>query len=122
MQNIIREAQRFITAKKYLLLDFAPNIHERIEQIHIKNGSGTAICDGKEFAFLSGSFFILFPNPCAHIQGATKCRITNFTRLLLTPSTKCFFIMSSEIVFADIARDISLKTKCQHKTSFYFFV
>lgn len=85
MQNIIRETQRFITVKKHFLLDAAPHIHERIELIYIKSGSGTAVLDGKEYPFNTGSFFVVFPNQVHSYIGYDSANNNEFYKVIINP-------------------------------------
>lgn len=85
MQNIIRETQRFITVRKHFLLDAEPHVHERIELIYIKSGNGTAVCDGKEYAFSAGSFFIVFPNQVHAYSGYDGASGNEFYKVIISP-------------------------------------
>ena len=85
MQQVYRETERFITVKKHYLLDAAPHIHERIELIFVKNGSGVARCDGKELKLCGGAFFLVFPNQVHSYSGYDGAEDNEFYKVIISP-------------------------------------
>ena len=62
MQQIFREAKPRITFLKRKNADFSAHIHDDIELVYVKKGSGIASCDGKKYYLCEGSLFLIFPN------------------------------------------------------------
>jgi len=62
MENIFRELRNKPVFRKKDCPDFPNHIHEDLELLYVKKGSGTAFCDGKSYRLTEGSFFLVFPN------------------------------------------------------------
>ena len=66
MQQIFRETKSHIHFKKRVELNFSAHIHDDIELVYMKSGSGTAFCDGQRYTLTSNSWFLVFPNQVHH--------------------------------------------------------
>lgn len=66
MQQIFRETKSRIAFRKGPVLNFPAHIHDDIELVYVKNGSGTAYCDGKKYVLEDNSWFLVFPNQVHH--------------------------------------------------------
>ena len=66
MQRIFREIKSQIDFRKSAVLNFSAHIHDDIELVYVKSGSGTAFCDGKRYTLTDKSWFLVFPNQVHH--------------------------------------------------------
>ena len=66
MQQIFRENKPQITYLKRENANFPAHIHDDIELMYVKEGSGVACCDGKKYLLTKGSLFLVFPNQVHH--------------------------------------------------------
>lgn len=69
MQKIFRETKTQITFRKGPWLNFPAHVHNDIELVYVKAGSGTAGCDGKKYTLTARSWFLVFPNQVHHYAG-----------------------------------------------------
>lgn len=71
MEGILREVKTRrslnIVSKLYSYI----HVHDDIELVYVKEGGGTACCDGRQYALTPGSFFLTFPNQVHHYLGCT---------------------------------------------------
>lgn len=72
MQQIFRETKSQIHLRKRHSLNFPAHIHDDIELVYVKSGSGTAYCDGKAYALTDNSWFLAFPNQVHHYAGFSQ--------------------------------------------------
>lgn len=91
MQQIFRETKSRIDFRKVSVPDFPAHIHDDIELIYVKSGSGTAYCDGKKYILTSNSWFLVFPNQVHHYGGFEK---GDYLLLIMKPSN---FLRYNEI-------------------------
>lgn len=82
MQKIFREFKSEIIFKYSQELDFPAHIHEDIELVYVKRGSGTAFCDGKKYTLSENSFFITFPN---QVHSYKDCENGEYILLIIKP-------------------------------------
>jgi len=66
VQQIFRETKSRIEFRKGAVLNFPAHIHDDIELVYVKSGSGTAYCDGKKYTLTDRSWFLVFPNQVHH--------------------------------------------------------
>lgn len=83
MEKIFREVKEKIYFDIREDLDFPAHIHEDIELVFVKEGSGTAYCDGIKYDLPVHSFFIAFPNQVHHYSGCTPGQ---YVILIIKPS------------------------------------
>lgn len=62
MQKIFRETKPQITFLNRKTADFPAHIHDDIELVYVKRGSGIACCDGKKYNLSENALFLVFPN------------------------------------------------------------
>lgn len=86
MQKIFRETKTALILEKRIDINFPAHIHEDLELVYVKSGSGEAICDGKKYLLKDNSFFLAFPNQvhqyCNCIDGDYIVLILKATDLL----------------------------------------
>ncbi len=83
MQKIFREIKRRIILETRASLDFSAHIHDDIELVFVKKGSGVAYCDGKKYNLVENSFFLVFPNQVHYYE---ECIIGEYLILIIKPS------------------------------------
>ena len=66
MKEIFREVKSRISFQTRTNPDFPAHIHDDIELVYTKQGSGTAYCDGKKYTLTDNSWFLVFPNQVHH--------------------------------------------------------
>ena len=66
MQKIFRETKSQICFRERTSLDFPAHIHDDIELVYVKKGSGIACCDGRKYQLTAGTLFLVFPNQVHH--------------------------------------------------------
>lgn len=83
MERIFREVKKnliLITTKE---LNFPVHVHEDIELIYVKKGSGTACCDGRTYKLEENSFFLVFPN---QVHFYEDCSTGEYLLLIVKPT------------------------------------
>lgn len=63
--------------------EYPAHIHEQIELVYVKSGSGSAFCDGKRYHLTKNNFFIAFPNQVHSYSGFEQGQ---YLVLILMPS------------------------------------
>ena len=66
MQQIFRETKSRISFRSGPGLNFPAHIHDDIELVYVKHGTGSAYCDGKKYTLTDHSWFLSFPNQVHH--------------------------------------------------------
>ena len=69
MSTVFREKKNAIQLSGNGNPNFPPHVHEAIELMYIKSGSGTAHCDGEAYRLQAGDFFLVFPNQIHSYDG-----------------------------------------------------
>lgn len=82
MDNVFREIKQSVTFFSTHCLDFPAHIHEELELVYVKRGTGVAYCDGKRYALTENSFFWVFPNQVHHY---TECNNGEYILLIIKP-------------------------------------
>ncbi|MBQ8684331.1 MAG: helix-turn-helix transcriptional regulator [Clostridia bacterium] len=62
MHDAFREIKKTIQLSPTGNPNFPPHLHEAVEVIYLKRGTGTAYCDGVAYTLHAGDFFLVFPN------------------------------------------------------------
>ena len=62
MEKIFREIKSQISFRKRTSINYPAHIHDDIELVVVKSGSGIAWCDGKPYKLTDGTWFLVFPN------------------------------------------------------------
>lgn len=83
MQEIFREIKTNIEFRRRPSLNFSAHIHEDIELVYVKEGSGYGDCNGKRYQLTPGSFFMAFPN---QVHRYTDCAPGEYLVLIVKPS------------------------------------
>ncbi|MBR5134533.1 MAG: helix-turn-helix transcriptional regulator [Clostridia bacterium] len=83
MDQFFRELNQQITFMHSIRLDFPSHFHEDIELVYVKNGGGTAFCDGKPYILSKNSFFLVFPN---QVHRYVQCSGSEYILLVIKPS------------------------------------
>ncbi len=84
MANLYREIRKEIQFEKRTRpLDYVVHIHEEIELVYIKKGTGIAYCDGKKYTLSENTFFCVFPNQIHHYAEFTE---GEYLLLIVKPS------------------------------------
>ncbi len=83
MKNIFRETHKKFELCTMKNIDFPPHIHDGIELVYVKNGSATALCDGREYRLSRGDYFIAFPNQVHSYQASVQ---GEYILLIILPS------------------------------------
>lgn len=83
MENIFREIKIKSIFTHRHNLNFPAHVHDDIELVYIKKGSGTAYCDGKKYTLTDNSFFIAFPNQVHHYS---DCSDGEYIIIVIKPS------------------------------------
>ncbi|MBQ8868326.1 MAG: AraC family transcriptional regulator [Oscillospiraceae bacterium] len=102
MQDFFRETKTKLYFEYTDSLNFPPHIHDDIELIYIRRGSGYAFCDGKEYYLCDNSFFITFPNQVHHYSDCLTGG--DYILLIIKPSR----LFSYENMFYDALPQSSL--------------
>ncbi len=84
MKEVFREIKREIEFYSTSCLDYAAHVHEDIELVYVKEGGGTAYCDGKKYHLTPRSFFLVFPNQVHHY---TDCNKGEYVLLIVKPTS-----------------------------------
>ena len=82
MQQIFRETKSRITFWSRKNPNFPAHVHDDIELVYIKRGSGTAYCDGKKYILTDNSWFLVFPNQVHHYA---DCEDGEYWVLIMKP-------------------------------------
>lgn len=82
MDNVFREIKQSVTFFSTRCLDFPAHIHEEIELVYVRRGTGVAYCDGKRYVLSERSFFWAFPNQVHHY---TECNQGDYILLIIKP-------------------------------------
>lgn len=83
MREVFRQIKTTIEFKWRTSLNFLAHIHEDIELVYVKEGSGYAYCNGKRYRLAPGAFFIAFPN---QLHWYTDCTAGKYIVLIIKPS------------------------------------
>lgn len=62
MSSVFRESNRYFQITPGGNPTFPAHLHEEIELVYVKQGHGTAFCDGESYTLSAGDFFLTFPN------------------------------------------------------------
>ena len=82
MQEIFRETKSKITLKKSRNPNFPSHVHDDIELVYTKHGSGMVYCDGQKYTLADGAWFLVFPNQIHHY---TDCTDGEYFLLIMKP-------------------------------------
>ncbi len=82
MQKIFREIKNELTLEHKVNIDFPAHVHDDIELVFVKNGGGTAFCDGKKYILQENSFFLVFPN---QVHQYCDCSDGDYIVLIVKP-------------------------------------
>lgn len=66
MHNVFREVKQQLHFKCHQHVDFPAHVHDDIELVYVRRGSGSAYCDGRKYTLAPGTFFLVFPNQIHH--------------------------------------------------------
>ena len=66
MHSIFREVKQQLHFKCHQHVDFPAHVHDDIELVYVRQGRGTAYCDGQKYTLAPGTFFLAFPNQIHH--------------------------------------------------------
>ena len=83
MEKIFREVKGQMVFHTTAYLNFPAHVHDDIEFVYVRQGSGTAWCDGKKYSLTPGMCFLTFPN---QVHRYTDCEKGAYVLLILKPS------------------------------------
>lgn len=83
MEKFFREVKRRLFFETRNTLDFPAHIHDDIELVFVKHGSGIAYSDGKKYILKENSFFLVFPNQVHYYE---RCQKGEYIILIVKPS------------------------------------
>lgn len=83
MQHIFRQTKPHISYFIRATLDYPAHVHDDIELVYVRRGSGTACCDGKKYALSEGAVFLVFPN---QVHYYTNFEAGDYLVLIMKPS------------------------------------
>lgn len=83
MDNIFREVKTKLRLSRNQNVNFAAHVHDDAELVYVRQGGGTAWCDGKQYSLSPGSIFLAFPN---QIHSYTDFVDGEYIVLIIKPS------------------------------------
>lgn len=83
MEKIFREVKGQITFRKTTNPNFPAHVHDDIELVYVRQGSGMAWCDGKKYPLTPGLCFLTFPN---QVHRYTDFETGEYVLMILKPS------------------------------------
>ena len=72
MESVFREVKAQIEFYNKQSIDYPAHIHEDMELVFVKQGSCTAVCDGRKYILEKNDCFLAFPNQVHHYTESTQ--------------------------------------------------